>query len=922
MVRRLLLVALLASAGGAVAQAPAWTATLDTPPSSPLGVATHAAPDVAGGFYVLGAASGAPRGLDVSLGRIGSDGVRIWSMTLPGEEARDEIPLALSATASGPCAAYARADGLDRVAAIVCTDPDGDVRWQTTLDGLALGLDAFGLRGTFAFGAYADGGAVVVSSATSGDSRVLVIRLDPEGNEAWRVVHELSTSFYSPHIAAETLADSGVVVAIEAGGLVRVGPDGDVVWTVAPQNEFGGSNGLLDIAVGPDGDIAAVGHDTGLGKMPPPLVARYAPDGTPRWEATYDAPPTEIVAFASTGETLHAHGFEVTAVDASGAPRWSAFLGSGQLAAVLPDAWGGVVLVGSTAPGRDEERRTVLVTALDAAGDIRWSGERTGDGPTFALGAALLNDDRVGVAGARAEGSGTVPDAVVFDQGVVASVTTTDAAPRPFSSAAALAAVADGALLLGDRVGADGVIRRHVTKLDAAGAQVWATGLPGLVNDLRFAIAPDGSSIVAGRTGSYLDWDIGIARLDATGEILWEATYVGPSGDDGPRTLVPMPDGGAVVTVVQGRLSDREVVAIGYGPTGEVQWLDVLSTATSTYGRTITASRLGDGVVVAADVGGTAVVRWYGPDGGVRWEHQSQGTPSAIVAAPGGGVCFTGAATRCLDASGAQVWESGLRGSSIVVGAGGEVTVATDPPGDGARRPAPIQLTRFSAGGAQIWASTFHPDLGHGLGYAVHTGLVDAGEEAVYVSLSSVANGYVDGGVLLVARFGTERWRYALPAAETEGRISTRPRIALGDGGALYVADTQGGTVTYGTHPSRLYRAATYSLARVSRFDGATLPVDAEAPAASGARLALASASPNPFRQTATVTLSLADGVGPVRVEVIDALGRLVATLHEGPLGAGAHRLEVNGARLPVGTYLVRASGRGETTAVPITVVR
>jgi hypothetical protein len=44
-------------------------------------------------------------------------------------------------------------------------------------------------------------------------------------------------------------------------------------------------------------------------------------------------------------------------------------------------------------------------------------------------------------------------------------------------------------------------------------------------------------------------------------------------------------------------------------------------------------------------------------------------------------------------------------------------------------------------------------------------------------------------------------------------------------------------------------------------------------------------------------------------VEVFDAVGRRAALLHDGPLTAGPHLFDVEGARLPSGVYSVRITG-------------
>lgn len=68
--------------------------------------------------------------------------------------------------------------------------------------------------------------------------------------------------------------------------------------------------------------------------------------------------------------------------------------------------------------------------------------------------------------------------------------------------------------------------------------------------------------------------------------------------------------------------------------------------------------------------------------------------------------------------------------------------------------------------------------------------------------------------------------------------------------------------------------------------------------------------TPNPGRGPVALHLAMPRD-GDVRVELFDAMGRRVAVLHDGPLGAGARTLtwdgRLGGRAAPAGTYLVRA---------------
>ena len=101
----------------------------------------------------------------------------------------------------------------------------------------------------------------------------------------------------------------------------------------------------------------------------------------------------------------------------------------------------------------------------------------------------------------------------------------------------------------------------------------------------------------------------------------------------------------------------------------------------------------------------------------------------------------------------------------------------------------------------------------------------------------------------------------------------------------------------------------------VARFPTPTDP----APPASGAALTV---GPNPAGGAATVALTL-PAPAEVRVAVYDALGRRVAVLTAGPLGAGRHRLPLDAAPLAPGVYVVRAEvGGAAVVARRLTVAR
>lgn len=77
--------------------------------------------------------------------------------------------------------------------------------------------------------------------------------------------------------------------------------------------------------------------------------------------------------------------------------------------------------------------------------------------------------------------------------------------------------------------------------------------------------------------------------------------------------------------------------------------------------------------------------------------------------------------------------------------------------------------------------------------------------------------------------------------------------------------------------------------------------------------------SPNPFSGRASVEV---DGGAGVRIDLVDVLGRTVATVWDGPLAPGRQRLPVDGAVLQSGTYVVRVESAAGVRTQTVTVVR
>lgn len=78
---------------------------------------------------------------------------------------------------------------------------------------------------------------------------------------------------------------------------------------------------------------------------------------------------------------------------------------------------------------------------------------------------------------------------------------------------------------------------------------------------------------------------------------------------------------------------------------------------------------------------------------------------------------------------------------------------------------------------------------------------------------------------------------------------------------------------------------------------------------------------PNPFNPSTTITYSI-PGPGEIKLIVLDALGREVATLVNGYKPAGIHDVAFNGENIPSGMYYYRLITDGTTITRKMTLLR
>ncbi|HEX2617066.1 MAG TPA: hypothetical protein VHL57_05950, partial [Flavobacteriales bacterium] len=193
-------------------------------------------------------------------------------------------------------------------------DPDGNQLWEAQK---ALAQPAVYsvvtdvLGNTFLCGAALPDG--------SPNNAFVVVKFDPDGNEAWTTFHAVAGA--TSHVGGTALAtgDGGVLLPGSAGiggwtssdmdfTLTRFNADGTVAWST-PVNVVDGSGGAVEAVVDDAGNIYATGavQDQNTGEYDF-LTAKFSSDGTLDWsdrlgDATHDE-RTYSLKVLSTGDVV------------------------------------------------------------------------------------------------------------------------------------------------------------------------------------------------------------------------------------------------------------------------------------------------------------------------------------------------------------------------------------------------------------------------------------------------------------------------------------------------------------------------------------------------------------------------------------------------------------------------------------------
>jgi hypothetical protein len=310
-----------------------------------------------------------------------------------------------------------------------------------------------------------------------------------------------------------------------------------------------------------------------------------------------------------------------------------------------------------------------------------------------------------------------------------------------------------------DTAGMDGLLAR----IDASGQILWRRTYGGPGDDFLWDVqeASDGGFMLVGFRGPERGIDVWILRTDARGEVLWERTY-GGVGRDRAWAVTGDGQGGwyvAAETTPEGT-SAQDAWILRLDADGDTAWTRTLGGADAQ--RVFSVALLPRGDVAVA--GGTGsddrrsgdndmLIAQFRPDGRLRWSHSFGGDAYDVahgVVSAGDGLLVTGYGTPP-----------------------GAPTGETD-----------VILLRLGSDGEESWRSVV-PVPGH------ERAMMSAPIRGGWVTIGfGVAGDGVDLRLSGHDLQGRERWRWMPPGPGTDRGVMVRP---TSDGGFV-VTGAFGGT--------------------------------------------------------------------------------------------------------------------------------
>jgi FlgD Ig-like domain len=171
-------------------------------------------------------------------------------------------------------------------------------------------------------------------------------------------------------------------------------------------------------------------------------------------------------------------------------------------------------------------------------------------------------------------------------------------------------------------------------------------------------------------------------------------------------------------------------------------------------------------------------------------------------------------------------------------------------------------------------------------------------------------------GALSDERFVTEARQTAWVLAPGGGRLTGGPMVSTATVGEGFVSAELRGT-------NRVLQAGFHAQ---TKFLSPTLGIEPEAAGSPIRASRIVGNAPNPFNPATTIKFDLAAG-GAAALRIYDVRGRLVRTLVDGPMAAGAHQISWDGrsnagSAVASGVYLLEMVAGGKRDDMKLVLAR
>lgn len=311
-------------------------------------------------------------------------------------------------------------------AALIVAHAPAASGWQVELDGGASDSDI--TRATVVDGA--DNVISVGRLISSSSCELAVIKHDPAGNELWRTVVssnpdppgpgrvDCEQAFSVAVDASNHIAVAGALFdAVEGIGfaVVRLDPEGNVLWTRRHDGDSVDGGRAHSVAVDSTGNIFVTGRVGHVSLTPDILVVSYAPDGSLRWQRTFNGvsdesdigmdvavtPSDDVVVAGTMFLNVTRFDYWIAKLEgATGSTLWTRLLEGGgmsddQALSVVVDSAGGVVSAGFLSSTSSLFTSAFAVVKFDPSGVHEWTRTFGGLGVDLALDVAVDSDDDV-----------------------------------------------------------------------------------------------------------------------------------------------------------------------------------------------------------------------------------------------------------------------------------------------------------------------------------------------------------------------------------------------------------------------------------------------------------------------------------------------------------------------------------------------